>query len=98
MKNVTIKALIDWLETKPPLETYNYVSPDNCLLAQYLKAKGYPLHFAGVGPDEWRDTYGKEHSFNSNPKVNDKIREIARAGNPFGPRTFGEALRFARSL
>jgi len=50
---MTMSALIAWLETKDPDETYQYSFPDCCLLFQYFTAAG--LKPLGVVPQGWRD-------------------------------------------
>src|SRR5690606_11872690 len=36
-EGVSLRALIAWLETKPASETYEYVRPDRCAVAQFVQ-------------------------------------------------------------
>lgn len=60
----TLEALIAWLKTQRPDETYCYVSNGECLLARYFSARGYQgvsvtshrIYFIGGNahiPDGW---------------------------------------------
>jgi hypothetical protein len=53
----TMAAVIAWLETKNPDEYYEYEDPENCLAAQYHRAKGMNYnHYwtAFFRPFNWR--------------------------------------------
>lgn len=40
----SLKGVIAWLETKDPNESYCFIDPQNCAIAQYLRVIGYRQH------------------------------------------------------
>jgi hypothetical protein len=82
----SLPSLISWLETKPPGEEYNYLSNDNCMLAQYFRAIGFP--HARCGGD-----YVTLHETGKQTDLPDHLRDVAKGS----PRTFGWALAYARA-
>jgi hypothetical protein len=49
----TAREFLDWVKTKPRDEKYNYLSPERCAMAQFLKETGRSDD-PNVGPDDWR--------------------------------------------
>lgn len=89
MKELTIDNLISWLETKPPDETYVYVSSDDCLYARFLKEHGHPV--VHVGGFDWRDAEGQTHSIPEN-----LIYTVANSFEDGNGHTYGRALERAK--
>lgn len=50
---------LDFCRSKPADEAYSFISNENCALAQFLKAAGYPVE--SVGGSFWRDTRDVVH-------------------------------------
>lgn len=81
---LSLDGLIDWLRTKDPNEYYRYTDTKGCLLFQYIKACGLPVH--SVGDNYWRDIETRrEHHFDR------VLNDVAGAD----PHTFGGALERA---
>jgi hypothetical protein len=76
-------GLVAWLKTKPPTETYDYLSYETCLAAQFHAACG--LEYAPPNPFlfwKWFTTFTY------------RLERVAMGY----PRTFGAALSRARAL
>jgi len=83
--DVTGQSFTDWLKTQNPETRFDYVSNDNCVFAQYLKAMG----FQRVSVNPWTFWVGiSEHSLPRN--VNAAIRYGAKGDDRL--RSFGQVL------
>jgi len=87
----SVKSLVKWLETKPATDTYSYIDGGNCLIAQYLQAKGFSE--ARVGPKSYCLKVG-----GSRGQLPTEFHDIALGQfNGFWTRhSFGDALRRAK--
>lgn len=83
---LSLTSFRQWLETKPPGETYNFMDCSGCLVYQYLNEKGYPVKRVGV--EYWRDHSNKTHS----SAVMNELSNIS----VLTPPTFGAA--FSRTI
>jgi len=84
----SLEGLISWLETQPPEARYAYHNPRECLMYEYLKERGVPLH--STAGDYWRDKEQKAHHV-----IPAEINKGIVAMLPF---TYGAALQRAREL
>lgn len=83
---LTLPNLIAWLEKQPADGKYSYDNPYACLLAQFMRANGFPeAHFGGF---EYAVTGGGDSIPHSIPNGLNKIALSL-------PRTFGGALQKA---
>jgi hypothetical protein len=81
-----IENLIAWLETKDPTVAYSYMEPTSCLLAQYIRASGYPdAHCGGY----WLGL----STGSADILIPEGLKDIAWEW----PRTFGAALKRAKA-
>lgn len=85
----SLRDLIAWLETKPADEAYCYVESGRCMIAQYLKAKGWAE--PRVDPDYVDDFSSGER------KILPDGWDYVAYGRGEGA-TFGAALNRAREL
>jgi hypothetical protein len=83
---LTLPALIAWLEKQPADEEYCYVDAGRCLAAQYHQSIGLPYTSAPF--DASRSSYPPNEPFGS---------RLERIGYD-SPRTFGAALERARAI
>jgi hypothetical protein len=74
------QQVADWARTKPADEAYNYTSPCNCAIAQFLIASGIS-DAPGVGDEDWLD-YGA-------PNIRHPISKSLNMAVLDHPRTFG---------
>lgn len=91
-KPMTLPHLINWLKTKPADEAYDYCEPDNCLVAQYLRAQGY----------RWATCNSETYTHFSwlipiTHKLPEGFNKVAITPD-FRERTFGTALKVAEEL
>lgn len=92
----SVRSLVKWLETKPASDRYSYCDGSHCLIAQYLKASGYPM--ARVGSSSYNlDARG----FSPSEKLPQDFHDIAMGGSFMSyssqnNHTFGAALRRAK--
>lgn len=90
----SLRTLISWLETMPPDEEYCFTSLGLCLIAQYLRAKGWPA--PSVDPyhaDDW-----STHERMKLPKGWNDLA-YGNSWNEKNPgQNFGAALARAREL
>jgi hypothetical protein len=94
MRNpLSLAALADWLDAKPPAETYDYLDNDRCLICQYLEHLGLPYWY--VGEREWWDRDGNSHPL---PEGFRAVSSGEQESGAIGPWTFGAAARRAREL
>jgi hypothetical protein len=77
----TFKSLIAWLEKQNPETVYCYTKPDQCLVAQYLKAHGVT--------DYCLDSYELDEKLPG-------LGAVALGHDRAPARTFGAALARAR--
>lgn len=87
---ITVRGLHDWLLTQNPATRYSYVSNEKCLIAQFLRASGYPV--LSVNPVTWTDKTGASHYY---PQ---ELNEIALDRDKSTDRTFGAALKRAAKV
>ena len=80
----SVHGLIAWLETQDPETTYEYTDSRDCLICRYFTARG--VSWAGVIPNQWRDTDLKMHALPSG------IQEVSQTGQW----TYGAALARAK--
>lgn len=95
MADLSVPAIIAWLEQQDPAQTYDYGNPRRCLLAQHLVVKtGKP--YVWVGALAWYDCDGIHHHI---PPVIDEIsRGTTQPDGSVGPWTFGAALGRAKEM
>lgn len=79
---VSLQALIAWLETKPSDEKYDYGTPTQCAIAQYLQSRGYSemesvIDF-GLDPQPCDEGYWLERIMNATPYTFGGALERAR--------------------
>jgi len=84
---VTIPNVISWLETKNPKEKYEFVSPSNCAIAQFVKDKAGADRFISVSP--YRIIYG-ELRISYPTELNDAALRSSR--------TFGGMLKYLKKI
>ena len=82
----SLESVIAWLEEQAPEYHYDFMSNTSCLLAQFLKAKGYKKVSMGGWGKGVADNTPVHFTFEEN---------CVAAGYPS---TFGAALERARSL
>lgn len=83
--------LINWLETKPPEQTYDYPDGRVCLLAQYFHENGFPKAVVG---SIFMSTTGDCREAISLPG---HFNDISR-GDQLTDWTFGKALARAKEF
>lgn len=83
---ISLRALIAWLETKPPKEKYEYCFPQSCALAQFRAACG----FAGRDLIIDLGMVGSEYEHSWQSDLDDIVNQIDC--------TFGGALKRARKV
>ncbi len=99
LENATLADLIAWLETKPPAETYDYVTGE-CLLCRYLQD-----HHGASQPRVTGDAWSMTNSFPFTP-LPPRFDDIAAARAGYcGPTprdlpvwSYGGALARARAI
>ena len=92
-KILTVEDLVEWLESKNPAEEYVFISLQNCLIAQYLRARGYKNVSVG-GSFFFHKPTG---FFSSVKRPRKNIPPIFNNISTPAPRTFGAALERARA-
>ncbi len=86
---LSLRSLTNWLGKQPARKTFNFFDNENCLLAQFFKAKG--LKQVSVG--------GYEFSYSvKGAKQETKLPFSFREVGHTKPETFGNALKTARKL
>jgi hypothetical protein len=78
-----VKPLITWLKKQPAETSYNYADQRGCLLARYLKSKGFSRIWVGgwtckIGGAEFDIPYA--------------LQEIASGDDTGSVHTYGQAL------
>lgn len=86
---LSLRSLTNWLGKQPARKTFNYFDNENCLLAQFFKAKG--LEQVNVGGFEFNHSIDGVSKQTALPF---SFREVVRTE----PKTFGNALKTARKL
>ena len=93
-KHLTLQNMIAWLKKQDPKKEYSYISPGNCMLAQYFTAMGYEN--VTVNCYEIRYTVNGKGKKTPNPT---SFEEIAvRYDSVLYRRTFGGALKRAERV
>jgi hypothetical protein len=90
-KILTVAKLAAWLETQDPDREYDYGDCENCMIAQYAKANGFPRALSGANTISDRAT--------SNIYIMPRQMDKAAQGYDWSHiHTFGAALERCRAL
>lgn len=89
MKNMlTVEAFAEWCEKQPADGEYDYAEPQDCPIAQFLRANGFPE--ARVNSVDWRES-DRTYDYHNLPRgFDDAVIE--------SPRTFGSLAQRLRSI
>lgn len=86
---MAMESLVKWLETQPPMASYDYFDHTNCLVSQYLMANGYQQVFCYA-----MGLFNHSENMQRDTHYPMEFDEVA----VHQPRTFGGALQRAKDF